>query len=102
GPFPKETPLMSAAEISADCVKILLAAGAEVNAQNEAGSTPLMGAVHNDLLDCARILIGAGANPNLRDLNGRHCFTRFLPGMTRCANSFSAPALIRNWLILQE
>lgn len=72
GTFPKETALMkSSIPNSPNCIKLLLEAGAEVNGQNEAGSTALMTAVHWGNLDCARLLINAGASVNLRDSRGR-------------------------------
>src|SRR5262245_29448230 len=50
-----------------DLLRALLAAGADVNAQNRAGRTPLMVASAAGLSDAVAVLLQAAANPNLRD-----------------------------------
>lgn len=55
--------------------EVLLAAGADVNQQNEAGLTPLHWAVQGDAKSpraaAAELLLRAGANPHLPDSYGR-------------------------------
>ena len=51
--------------------RVLLKAGADVNAQNQFGLTPLFGAVQGDHLEFAKMLIEAGANPRIRASNGK-------------------------------
>lgn len=65
-----ETPLMIAASDSLDKnVQLLIDAGADVNAKDARGSTPLMHAFQSfkPNLAIARALIGAGANAGTRD-----------------------------------
>ena len=66
----QETPLMIAASDSLDKnVRLLIDAGADVNAKDARGSTPLMHTFQSfkPNLAIARMLIGAGANPGARD-----------------------------------
>ena len=64
------TPLTSAALYGdADAVRQVLAAGADVNAATEAGTSALMLAVHD--AEKTRVLLRAGANPNQRPEDGR-------------------------------
>lgn len=64
------TPLMYAVLYGdADSVKMLLEAGADPNATNEAGATALLWAV--DDLDKSRLLLKAGADANARSDDGR-------------------------------
>lgn len=48
-----------------EIIEELLCAGANVNAQNKYGHTPLYEAVRNLNLECVKILLEAGANPNI-------------------------------------
>lgn len=85
-PNNSETPLIAAVDAhSAPFIELLLSKGADVNAVNIAGLTPLMEAVrlHADEVDCPkrfnnvcgnapylqmiRLLLDHGANPNFRD-----------------------------------
>ena len=64
------TPLMAAALYGdAPLVKTVLDAGADPNAANDAGVTPLMWAVSD--IDKARMLVEAGADVRARSLDGR-------------------------------
>jgi ankyrin repeat protein len=51
-------------------VKSLLAKGANINAQDADGTTPLMHAVVNAGADCVKLLIEKGADPNLSNKVG--------------------------------
>jgi len=64
------TPLMYAAEIgSLDAMRLLIAHGADVNAQNDYGSTPLMWSVSDPAK--VRLLLDHGADVNLTARSGR-------------------------------
>ena len=53
------------------CVKLLLAAGADVNAADTFGTSALMNAATNGYKECVRRLIGAGADVNGKDTTGK-------------------------------
>lgn len=59
----------SASQVS--CLRALLDAGADPNAQNEQGITPLMNAAWFGCGDSVRELLRRGANPLLRDHKGK-------------------------------
>src|ERR1700688_4755153 len=74
-----ETPLMYAAVVgSLDAMKFLIAKGADVNAQNEFGSTALIWSATD--LAKVRLLLGRGANVNTASKRGRTAL--FLAAMT--------------------
>src|SRR5207244_5324984 len=54
-----------------EAVKLLLDAGADVNAVNEADFTALHGAAYRGLNEVIQILVEHGANINARDYRGR-------------------------------
>lgn len=51
----------------ATCVRVLLDAGADINARDEGGVTPLMNAAWFGCMNAARELLQRGADPQLRD-----------------------------------
>ena len=51
-------------------VSELLGRGANVNVQNDAGSTPLIEAVYNNHIETVRLLLEKGADPNSRKNDG--------------------------------
>lgn len=61
-----DTPLHVAA-LRGDCygIRLLLAAGAEVDAIGDMGCTPLYFAVMEGKIDAARLLLAAGADPDI-------------------------------------
>lgn len=62
------TPLMWAANNGhADCVSVLLAAGADVNGASADGMTALMLACKGDHIDCIKALLAAHANVTAKD-----------------------------------
>lgn len=71
-PFGGLTALLFAArEGCLDCVRALVAAGADVDLTDPKGVTPLFLAIDNFHFDTAKYLIEAGANPNKWDWWGR-------------------------------
>jgi|GEM_PF-3551408 len=70
----KETALMhwSVGSYSARHILALLALGANPNAQNKKGKTPLMYAVENLQRKATTLLLAHGANPYVHDNKGRH------------------------------
>jgi ankyrin repeat protein len=65
------TPLHSAATFSLPMVKLLVSAGADVEAQNSHGRTPLMCAACDGRLDVVKWLVEAGADLNAKDKRGQ-------------------------------
>lgn len=59
----------------ADAVTLLLEAGADPDARNGNGSTPMIGAAFFGRPECLRILLKAGADPSLIDENGTTTYT---------------------------
>ena len=66
------TPLLFAARQGCvDCARVLLKAGAEINAADPNHITPMLMALINGHYDFAAFLIDQGADPNLDDATGR-------------------------------
>ncbi|NTU30798.1 ankyrin repeat domain-containing protein [Brevibacillus sp. HB1.1] len=59
--------LAAAAEGKTDEVKASLAAGAEINAQDDRGRTAAMAATHGNHVETVKVLIEAGADINIQD-----------------------------------
>lgn len=55
---------------SAECLRVLLAAGAQVDARGDAGETALMRVMSTANRECMRLLLDAGADVNAKDLFG--------------------------------
>ena len=53
-----------------DCLRVLLDAGADVNAKNEDGNTSLIYSAKKGHTDCLSALLDAGADVNAKDKNG--------------------------------
>ena len=53
-----------------DCVSVLLAAGAQVDAKDNGGKTALMEAASHVRVDCIRALLAAGAQVDAKDDGG--------------------------------
>lgn len=62
--------LFAARQGSMDCVKMLIAAGAQVDETSADGSTPLLVAVQNGYYDIGLYLMDHGANMNLANAKG--------------------------------
>jgi FOG: Ankyrin repeat len=62
--------MLAAAHKQADSVRLLLAAGADVNAKNDDGSTALMAASLKGDINVVRMLLDANADVNVRDKDG--------------------------------
>lgn len=61
---------------SAETVKVLLGAGAEIDAQDDFGETPLMFAAEQPAVAVTRLLLAAGARPDAADKVGRTALFR--------------------------
>jgi len=53
-----------------ECVELLVADGADVNARAKNGDTALSFAVAQCNMGCAKFLLSKGANPNTKDCDG--------------------------------
>ena len=53
-----------------DAIRLLIEAGANPNATNRTGETPLMWTTHHGHVVAAKMLLEAGADPNATDLKG--------------------------------
>jgi len=103
------TPLMEAASAGhTDIVRLLIAHGADVNAQSSSGNTPLMYACAGGHEEVVRVLLEAGANVEVHNENGHtplmeaasagHCgvakiLLEFGAGINTHSNEFKESAL---------
>jgi len=103
------TPLMEAASAGhTDIVRLLIAHGADVNAQSSTGNTPLMYACAGGHEEVVRVLLEAGANVEVHNENGHtplmeaasagHCgvakiLLEFGAGINTHSNEFKESAL---------
>ena len=62
-------------EVRSECAEILILHGADVNAQNDAGRTPLHSAVLARNISCVRVLLQHGANLGVKDRDGKTALT---------------------------
>ena len=53
-----------------ECVSILIEAGADVNATDDAGISILGAAVFGENVDVVKMLLEAGADPDKKDMDG--------------------------------
>ena len=58
-----------------ECIKMLIREGADVNATNTTGFTPLMAAAYYDNHECSELLVGAGADVNVMKNDGGSALT---------------------------
>jgi hypothetical protein len=60
--------LVSNSDTTSEQVEAVIAAGAEVNARDQMGKSPLLRAVHSDTAGIVAVLLEAGADPNGRQV----------------------------------
>ena len=70
-PHPSNRPDAAASDEFAAAIRALIAAGADVNAKDESGRTPLHAAALNGYADAVKALIAAGADINAKDERGQ-------------------------------
>ena len=93
------TPLLFAARQGCvDCGRILLKAGAEINAADPNNITPLLMALINGHYDFAAFLIDQGADPNLADETGRTPLYAAVDDHTMPESNLPSPREIDNKL----
>jgi uncharacterized protein len=93
------TPLLFAArEGHADCVPVLVAAGADPNGTTPDGISPIVMALINGHYDAAGALITAGTDPNLADYAGRTGLYAAIDFNTMPMSNRPAPYVLDNEL----
>jgi hypothetical protein len=90
----QHTPLIDNLRGHEDVARALIARGADVNAQDSEGSTPLM---TNDNPKATEMLLAAGANPFLKDDTGRTVFDE-RADRARLDNKAGIVAVIVHWI----
>jgi ankyrin repeat protein len=93
------TPLLFAARQGClDCARILLKAGAEINAADPNNISPALLAVINGHYDFAAFLLDQGADPNIADETGRTALYAAVDMHTMPGSNRPAPSEIENKL----
>jgi uncharacterized protein len=93
------TPLLFAARQGClDCARILLKAGAEINAADPNNVSPALMALINGHYDFAKFLIDQGADPNIADETGRTPLYAAVDMHTMPGSNRPAPSEIENKL----
>ena len=64
----------AAREGHANCVKLLLEAGADMDKRDKRGCTPLHNAAKNGHAACGQLLLDAGADATVRNADGKTAF----------------------------
>lgn len=76
----KRTPILMVGgddeQTSIEIFKLLIAKGADVNAQDDEKKTLLMRACEDEAIDGVKLLLNAGANPNLKDEDGETAYDK--------------------------
>lgn len=79
-----------------DCIPVLVEAGADVNAADPDGISPLLSAIINGHYDAAEVLLEKGANPNTADGTGRTPLYSAVDDHTMPASNRPSPKEIDN------
>ena len=79
-----------------DCVPVLIQAGADINAPDQDGITPLLSSIINGHYDIANVLLENGANPNIADRTGRTPLYSAVDDHTMPASNRPSPKEIDN------
>jgi ankyrin repeat protein len=96
-PLGGQTPLLFAARQGCvECARVLLKAGADINAVDPNNMTPLVETLINGHYDFAAFLIDQGANPNLADETGRTPLYAAVDDHTMPESNLPAPREIDN------
>ncbi len=91
------TPLLFAARQGCvECSRLLLEAGADLNAADPDGVTPMIYAIINGHYDVAAYLLDKGADPNIADRTGRTALYAAVDFNTMPASNRPAPKVIDN------
>ena len=88
----------AAREGCVECIPVLVEGGADINAGDEDGITPLISAIINGHYDVAGLLIEKGANPNSADRTGRTPLYSAVDSHTMPASNRPSPKEIDNEL----